>query len=149
MKIWFTQHVGQPEYSQQDSLLVVDRVYQSRDLPTRSAQVSSRNVLVAVADGVSSSPSANLASQMILKLLFSAVRDGPDWLDGGLLCGRSVQKIGETFREHLARGRSWGAATTLAALHIRDGHATVVDCRDSRSIASAGRYRATGMAAAD
>ena len=132
MKIWFTQHVGQPGYSQQDSLLVVDRVYQSRDLPTRSAQVNSSDILVAVADGVSSSPSAHLASQIILKLLFTAVRDHPDWLDGGLLCGRSVQKIGETFRERLVRGRSWGAATTLAALHVRDGRAAVVNCGDSR-----------------
>jgi serine/threonine protein phosphatase PrpC len=132
MKIWFTQHAGQPEYSQQDCLLVADRIYQSRNLPTRCAQVNSSHILVAVADGVSSSPSAHLASQMILKLLFSGVRDHPDWLDGGLLCGRSVQKIAEIFRGRLARGRSWGAATTLAALHARDGHAAVVNCGDSR-----------------
>lgn len=132
MDVWFTQHVGQPDYSQQDSLLVAGQIHQSRNLSVRSASVDGNDLLVAVADGVSASPSAHLSSQLILKLLSATVMGHRDWLDNGLIGGKLIRNISGIFRAKLARGRTWGAATTLAALHVRDGHASVTNCGDSR-----------------
>ncbi|NJL07451.1 MAG: SpoIIE family protein phosphatase [Methylacidiphilales bacterium] len=132
MEVWFTQHAGQHHFCQQDALLVAGGVHQSRDLPVCSLPVDEDNFLVAVADGVSGSPAAHRASTVILELLSSAVADQPDWLEGGLIGGRLIRAISESFRERFARGRTYGASTTLAALHVRDGRACVLNSGDSR-----------------
>lgn len=132
MDIWFTQHAGRPEFSQQDSILVAGKVFQGRDLSVRSIPAELNGMLVGVADGVSASPSADQASRLVLQLLQTVIRNRPDLLDHGLLGSRIVAEVGETFRLRLAKGRSWGAATTLAVMHVQGGRAAILNCGDSR-----------------
>ena len=127
MEAWFTQHRGQPDYSQQDALLLAGDVFQSPDLPVSSATISEDVALLAVADGVSGSPAADRASRIILELIAAASHSRI-----GLVDAKLIREACETFRERLARGRTYGAATTLALLHIHGRSAAVVNCGDSR-----------------
>lgn len=132
MDICFTQHCGQPSYDQQDSLLVNGKTYQSRNLAVTLISLEPEELLIGVADGVSGSPSAAIASRLILELLFEAFCVRRDLLDNGLAGARLVRHACDFFREKLARRKTYGAATTLAALHIRGSQAAMVNSGDSR-----------------
>ena len=132
MDIWFTQHCGQSSYEQQDSLLINGQTYQSRNLAITLISAEGEQQLIGVADGVSGSPSAAIASRLILALLQEACRNRQDLLDNGLVGVRLVRHACDSYREKLARRKTYAAATTLAALHIRGNRAAMVNSGDSR-----------------
>lgn len=132
MDIWFSQHAGGADFRQQDAVLVAPDVHQSRDLPVTSAPVDPKELLLGVADGVSGSPSAGQASQLLLKLLSHLAFARAETLPDGLLDVATIRVAAETFRDQLLSRRAYGAATTFAILQVHSGKAMVANCGDSR-----------------
>lgn len=132
MDVWYSQHAGVPGFRQQDAILVAPDVHQTGDLPVTSAPANPADLLLGVADGVSGSPAAGQASQLILKLLSHLAFARAETLPQGLLDVATIRVAAETFRDQLLSRRAYGAATTFAILQVHAGKAVVANCGDSR-----------------
>jgi len=119
--------------SQQDALLVDSAVYQSVDLLPCAASLG-MDTLVAIADGVASSPQAQLASKLVLKTLAAALVQRPEDCIEGLLSARHIRWTQARLSAVLAGKRATkGASSTVVAVHLKDGHAVVLNVGDSRA----------------
>lgn len=123
----FTQHSGKLHSSQQDALWDGRTAIQSSDLPVDSHVVDVGSLLIAVADGVSVSPVPQHASRVVIEALAEI------WAAQPNLDGRTVRKVHGMLCDRLARGRTFGASTTLVAAQIAGGRCTVVNVGDSRA----------------
>lgn len=132
VEIAFTQHHGKNlEYpEQQDTLFNGARVFQRPDLKpghyTADFPVDPGCLVVAVADGVGSSPKAERASHRVLKALATEVAKG------AALDQRLVRRLHGQLCDALAKGKTFGSATTLAAAALRADRCTVINVGDSR-----------------
>ena len=114
---------------QQDALLFGSRVIQSAHL-LHSEQVDRNDLLIAVADGVATSPSAALASRRYLAALAKVRADAA----GQPMTARHVRTAHQLFCDELTRKRSsCGASTTLVAAHIIGRRVAVLNVGDSRA----------------
>ena len=122
-----THRGSSPE--QQDAVLLASRVIQSAHL-LHSEQVDRDDLLIAVADGVATSPSAALASRRYLTALASL---SPQTV-GQPMNARQVRTAHQLFCDELTRKRSsYGASTTLVAAHIVGRRVAVLNVGDSRA----------------
>ncbi len=86
-----------------------------------------------VADGVSSSPGGEVASQMAVEVLLRAFREEPATLPAGQRLHRAVQQANiEVYDRAIAVPELHGMATTLTALVVHRGLLTAVHVGDSR-----------------
>jgi len=132
IKICFAQHAGQPLFDQQDAVLINQEVRQQRDVVDSLGLAEGTDLLLAVADGVSVSPAAARASRLLLELLVHRMADHP-LTPRHLLDGRMLREVHQGFCSRLAvTRRTYGAATTLAALNICRDSAAILNCGDSR-----------------
>ena len=114
---------------QQDALLFGSRVIQSAHL-LHSEQVDRNDLLIAVADGVATSPSAALASRQYLAALAGVSADAA----GQPMTARHVRTAHQLFCDELTRKcSSYGASTTLVAAHIIGQRVAVLNVGDSRT----------------
>ena len=114
---------------QQDALLFGSRVIQSAHL-LHSEQVDRNDLLIAVADGVATSPSAALASRRYLAALARVSADAA----GQPMTARHVRTAHQLFCDELTRKcSSHGASTTLVAAHIIGQRVAVLNVGDSRT----------------
>jgi PPM family protein phosphatase len=89
--------------------------------------------IMAVADGVSSYPGGEVASQMAIEVLIRAYREEPPSLAPGQRLYRAVQQANiEVYDRAVAVPELRGMATTLTALAIDRGELTAVHVGDSR-----------------
>jgi serine/threonine protein phosphatase PrpC len=128
LDIAYTQHQGKnwryPQ--QQDALWNGMEVFQARNLRPAQQRSHASTVTLAVADGVGSSPQAQRASLAVLQALAQAIASGAAF-DMGLL-----RKVHGQLCDQLARGATFGSATTLAAVQIANERCTVMNVGDSR-----------------
>ncbi len=90
-------------------------------------------VAAVVADGVSSSPGGEVASQMAVEVLLRAFREEPPALAAGQRLYRAVQQANiEVYDRAIAVPELHGMATTLTALAVEGGLVTAVHVGDSR-----------------
>ncbi len=114
---------------QQDALLVGNRVLQSAHM-LYAAEVDANDLLIAVADGVATSPSASLASRRYLAALAKVSAHAA----GQPMTARHVRAAHQLFCDELTRKRSsYGASTTLVAAHIIGRRVAVLNVGDSRA----------------
>jgi len=114
---------------QQDAVLFASRVIQSAHL-LHAEQVDRNDLLIAVADGVATSPAAALASRRYLAVLAGVSADAI----GQPMSARHVRAAHQLFCDELTRKRStYGASTTLVAAHIIGRRAAVLNVGDSRA----------------
>jgi len=86
-----------------------------------------------VADGVSSSPGGEVASQMAVEVLLRAFREEPAGRPAGQRLYRAVQQANiEVYDRAIAVPELHGMATTLTALAVEVGTLTAVHVGDSR-----------------
>jgi serine/threonine protein phosphatase PrpC len=124
--IALTQHCGKNP-GQQDALLCGGKVFQERDLPvSRRAVPDGEALAVAVADGVASSPMPQKASRLVLELL------ADEMARGAALNAPAVRKIHGGLCDALAKGQSFGSATTIAAVSCLGDRCVAVSVGDSR-----------------
>ena len=124
--IAYTQQCGK-DPDQQDALWCGARVFQERNLPVESHKIENNGpLIVAVADGVANSPMPHKASRMILKLLADEVSQG------ALLTTPTIRKIHGRLCDALAKGRTFGSSTTIAAVSCLDDRCVAVSVGDSR-----------------
>ena len=89
--------------------------------------------LLAVADGVSGQEGGEVASQMAIEVLLRAFAETPEKLGAGQRLYRAVQQANiEIYDRAIAVPELRGMATTLTALAVDGGEATVVHVGDSR-----------------
>ncbi len=122
-----THRASSPE--QQDAVLFASRVIQSAHL-LHSEQFDRNDLLIAIADGVATSPSAALASRRYLAALARVSAD----TDSQPMTARHVRTAHQLFCEELTRKRSnYGASTTLVAAHILGRRVALLNVGDSRA----------------
>ena len=89
--------------------------------------------IVGVADGVSSSPGGEVASQMAVEVLFRAYREEPPALGAGQRLYRAFQQANiEIYDRSVTVPELRGMATTLTAAALDRGQLTAVHAGDSR-----------------
>ena len=89
--------------------------------------------VVVVADGVSSAPGGEVASQMAVDVLLRAYREAPASQHAGVRLYRAVQQANiEIHDRGIAVPELRGMATTLTAVALEDGDLTAVHVGDSR-----------------
>ncbi len=132
IQIAYCMHRGDTP-SQQDALLVDNTVYQSADLLPCKTNLG-MDVMVAIADGVATSPQAQLASKLVLKTLAAALVQRPEDCVEGLLSARHIRWTQARLSAVLSVNRATrGASSTVVAVHLKDGHAVVLNVGDSRA----------------
>ena len=128
LQVAFCTHRGSSR-EQQDAALIGNKVIQSAHM-TYSEEVDRDQLLVAIADGVATSPMASLASRRYLAALARVSADAV----GQPMNARQVRAAHQLFCDELTRKRSsYGASTTLVAAHVIGRHVAVLNVGDSRA----------------
>lgn len=131
-RISYCMHRGACE-RQQDALLVGDEVKQFRNLHPKELDCSDE-ILIAVADGVATSPHAQFASRFVLEQLPRVLRDYPQWCQDDLTTGRHVREVHARLCAEVSRTpHLHGSSTTLVAAHLRGNRAAIINSGDSRA----------------
>jgi Serine/threonine protein phosphatase len=128
--IAYTQHLGRNP-SQQDALWNSREIIQQRDVPVNGLSFDSTHagsLVVAVADGVAISPMPHKASKFVLEALACEMEEG------AALDARTIRRIHGRLCDVLAKGKSFGSATTLASVAYPSQAAccSVISVGDSR-----------------
>lgn len=128
LEIGYTQHHGRDwRYpAQQDALWNGLQVFQSRNLPCDQYSIDNDKVTVAVADGVGSSPQAQRASRLVLDALAEAITAGVAF------DVRLVRRLQGRLCDALAKGETFGSATTFAGVQIQGERCVILNVGDSR-----------------
>jgi serine/threonine protein phosphatase PrpC len=121
----FTQHRGNNP-GQQDALWNGEQVFQQDDLPCGQHNATCSRLVVAVADGVASSPFPQRASRHVLESLATEIAGG------AAFDVRLVRRVHGYLCDALAKGRTFGSSTTLAAAMIQQDQCRVLSVGDSR-----------------
>jgi len=123
-------HRGSPR-EQQDAALVGNRVIQSVHALVNTID-DGYNLLLAIADGVATSPSAAMASRRYLSALAGVVKGSKH--SENLLTARQIREAHQVFCDELTHKRlSCGASTTLVAAHVIQDRVAVLNVGDSRA----------------
>lgn len=125
MELIYTQHRGASYLKQQDCLWNGFEALQSLDQPVTS-KTCQDIILVAVADGVSGSPCAALASNFVI----SALKDAVD-LHG--FTNRAFRSLQNKLGLRYSRTNCRGASTTLLAARFIDQTVSILSVGDSRA----------------
>lgn len=124
--IAYTQHCGRNP-GQQDALWCGKRIFQERNLLVENRAIEVNEPLViAVADGVANSPLPQKASRISLELLADEISHG------ALLATPTIRKVHGRLCDALAKGKTFGSSTTIAAVSCLNGRCIAVSVGDSR-----------------
>lgn len=126
IEIAYTQHSGKLHRSQQDAIWTGCRSYQEADLTVGHALINADNIFIAVADGVSVSPSPELASRFVIDAL------GNDYQQSQTASPRMIRRAHGQLCDKYAKGRTFGASTTVACAQITETGCLVLNVGDSR-----------------
>jgi len=126
MHIAYMQHCGKKGWIQQDALLAGNCVIQSRDIKV-AYEANADKLILAVADGVASSPYSQLASRFVLESLLQESDERESELNT-----RLARKIHGRLCDRYAKGRTLGSASTLAAVSISGECGVAFNVGDSR-----------------
>ena len=139
-EIAYTMHRGKQNLHQEDCILVNGALYQKRVLPVAVLSLAADEVLLAVADGVHSSPMPHRASRTVLEELIQAIQEHPEWLQEGFVANRHLRQVQERLADRLAvHPKTFGTASTIAVAHIRGQRAAMLNVGDSRVYHSNGQ----------
>lgn len=125
MKLAYTQHQGAPYLRQQDCVFNGFEVIQKLDEPVKLLKAQNQ-ILIAVADGVSASPGAELASKFVLEALETEVnRHG--------FSNAAIRSIQVKLSSRYANTRYFGTSTTLLAVQFEEYQARILSVGDCRA----------------
>lgn len=114
-------------------MLVGAEVKQFRNLHPKELDCGDE-VLIALADGVATSPNAQFASRFILEELARVLEQHPQWCQDELITGRHVREVhARLCAEVSSRPHLHGSSSTLVAAHVRGNRAAILNVGDSRA----------------
>ena len=125
IEIAYTQHSGKLHSAQQDALWNGIACMQGSSIATDSHSVAQNRLLLAVADGVATSPFPHLASRSVIESLAEAG-------DADLSVKR-LRDIHGKLCDRYAKGRTFGSSTTLVAALCCEDSCHVINVGDSRA----------------
>ena len=132
LRIAATMHRGRNRH-QQDAMWLAGEACQYADMPPHEVHAGT-DVLIAIADGVATSPTPARASLLTVQSLAERLEARPEWSFDGLLGTRHVRAAQASLCDALASRRlAWGASTTLVAAHLRRNRLAIVNSGDSRA----------------
>ena len=132
-EIAYTMHRGKQNLRQEDCILVNGALHQECVLPIAVLSLATDEALVAVADGVHSSPMPHRASRTVLEELTQAIQEHPEWLQAGFVANRHLRQVQERLSNRLAdHPHTFSTASTIAVAHLRGDQAAVLNVGDSR-----------------
>lgn len=132
-EIAYTMHRGKQNLRQEDCLLIHSQLHQEQVLPVTPFAGVADEVLLAVADGVHSSPSPHRASHTVLEELMQSIQHHPEWLQDGFVANRHLRWVQERLSDRLAdHPHTFSTASTIAVAHLRGDQAAVMNVGDSR-----------------
>jgi serine/threonine protein phosphatase PrpC len=134
LEIAYTMHRGKVSRQQQDCLLVNEALHQAPALGVKTQCLPENEALLAIADGVYSSPQAQRASRTVLEALAQVMQQHPERLtEGGLINGWHVRRVQERLANRLAvQPDTYGSSTTIAVAQIQGSRAAILNVGDSR-----------------
>lgn len=144
LEIAYTMNQGRLSRSQEDCILINRMVYQKRGLPITAQTLADGEALLAVADGVHSSPTPHRASRLVLEELIKAIREHPEWRQDGWVANRHLRQVQERLAEQLAdHPQTVGSSTTIVVAHLRGEQAAILNVGDSRAyqVSAAGQWQ--------
>ena len=132
IRVAATMHHGRINPTQEDSMWLAGTVAQHLDMSPHEITATD-DCLLAIADGVASSPQSARASRIAVTALGNGMTDHPEWSPDGLVATRHVRAAQAALCDALARHQlAWGACTTLVAAHLKGNRLAVVNSGDSR-----------------
>jgi len=136
IEIAWTQHRGRDPI-QQDALWNGAEVFQRGNLPCGQAFVAPGYQVFAIADGVACSSVPQRASRIVLESLAAEVAAG------SAFNVRLVRRLHGYLCNALAKGKTFGASTTLVAVEFMEDRCAVLNVGDSRAyrIAAGGEWQ--------
>lgn len=131
-RIAYCMHRGAPP-RQQDALLVGTEVKQFRNLHPKECECDDE-VLIALADGVATSPHAQFTSRFILDELLRVLERHPQWCRDDLATGRHVREVHAGLCAQVSQHPFLhGSSSTLVAAHLKGSRVAVINTGDSRA----------------
>lgn len=125
MKLAYTQHQGAPYLRQQDCVFNGYEIIQKLDEPVKWLEASNQ-ILIGIADGVSASPGAELASKFVLDALETEVNDHG-------FTNTAIRSIQKKLSSRYAKTRYFGTSTTLLAVQINEYQISILSVGDCRA----------------
>ena len=126
IEVAYSQHSGKLNRSQQDALWNGATCIQSINAATSSYTTEGDRLLIAVADGVATSPFPHLASRFVIEALAEFGNDDA-------LSVKNVREIQGELCDRYAKGKTLGSATTLVAASCCHAICHIVNVGDSRA----------------
>lgn len=134
----YTMHQGKVCRQQQDCLLIHKKIYQEKSLPITTSPFNKEELLLAVADGLTSSGgnprlAPQKASRVALEELVKTWRQNPEWFQDGFIANRHLRRVQAQLAQRLSHSPiTHGAATTLVVVHLKNDHCALLNTGDSR-----------------
>ena len=125
MNLVYTQHQGAQYLKQQDCMWTGDHVIQLSDQSVVLREVN-EELLIGLADGVSASPCAELASKLVMSELNLAVQKHD-------FSNKAVRYLHERLSAKFSRTRCVGASTTLLVVSASRNQLRIMSVGDSRA----------------
>ena len=126
IEVAYSQHTGKLNRSQQDALWNGIACFQSLNAAPASHTTEGDRLLIAVADGVATSPFPHLASRLVIESL-------AELGDKVTLSVKQVREIQGKLCDRYAKGKTLGSSTTLVAATCCNATCYVVNVGDSRA----------------
>ena len=126
IEVAYSQHSGKLNRSQQDTLWNGVACIQSSNAATASYTTEEDRLLIAVADGVATSPFPHLASRFVIEALAEFGNDVA-------LSVKYVREIQGKLCDRYAKGKTLGSSTTLVAATCCHSICHIVNVGDSRA----------------
>jgi serine/threonine protein phosphatase PrpC len=129
IKSFYYTHVGNYRAINEDSLLVDDKLFQTKGMNTYSTKIiTSNSPIFAIADGMGGHDKGELASQTILKYLLENKNSIYTKNDLNYSILNSQKKLNEIAKIN----NSYGMGTTLSGILFLKNQGIIFNCGDSR-----------------
>lgn len=125
MKLAYTQNQGSKYLRQQDCIWTGLKSIQLQDQPVEWITIK-KDLLIAIADGVSASPCAESASRFVVQALEAAI------IKHGFT-NKAIRLIHEQLSSKYKKTKCYGASTSLLAAFINDHEIKIMGVGDCRA----------------
>jgi PPM family protein phosphatase len=124
----YITHAGVAKSKNQDALLINDLIEQSKNSKLQSKEIVGERIILAVSDGVSSSPKPDMASRLTLEHLSKIFTSSHPFMPT-----KSIKNIQEQISRHTTVDKSFkNSCCTLAGIAIENRQIKIFNVGDSR-----------------
>ncbi len=129
IKSFYFTHVGNYRSINEDTLLVDDKIFQTKGMDSFSTQIiSTQNAIFAIADGMGGHAKGELASHSILSYL----RDNKNNIKTEKDLKNTILNSQKKLSDIAKNNNSYGMGTTLSGILLLKNKGIIFNCGDSR-----------------